>query len=604
MSSLLQRFKTYFTVDHIPSWLTGLAFVTGLSLVFIVPPFQKADEIVHFYKSIAVASGQLHCGATAEPGLIGYTIPRYLHELPEKTRATYILSHPNAIFPLELYTLLWQENTRYQPAIEPASCTLPLVYYLPSGLLLFPLVQLSAPSVVIFFVGRLVNFLLAFAITLFALKRAPASYRWLVLIVLCLPMTVFQFSSYSKDWATLSIGLLFFVELLRMKFSQTPSYKHLFFVGILSALLVLSRPTYVPLVFLMLLYLPKVKLKKYRRSALLMFGLPIVSGVAFLYLFAAPLWNKFLFLWNQPYVDQVDARLQLLHIAQHPWQFLHVLWTTLEKDWYFYWNSMIGILGWLDYGLPKIVYTIYYCLFFCIVWKHIPHSTAFSRKEIRSFTIIVASTFFLILFSHYIFSTAVAAGHIVGVQGRYFIPLLPFVFIALSGTYYYWKKQLAVLIGVGIVLITVGTTIHRYYTNDADYISSASSDPTAQTKNAARLQVSSETIVKTEVSPDAYVVGLRLYLSDKQSPSLQPYLIRLYNPTCTAEQWSQAIAAPDLIDRAYIDVQIPLFIADSAPLCWSLAPLQSDLGEKTYLTVPLVNGTNEPVVSPLYLYRD
>ncbi|RUT27023.1 hypothetical protein C0V97_02025 [Asaia sp. W19] len=89
---------------------------------------------------------------------------------------------------------------------------------------------------------------------------------------------------------------------------------------------------------------------------------------------------------------------------------------------------MIGVLGWIDVVLPAWFYDLTALVLIAVLvsgWR--AGLDARSLLNSSFITLILAGSIFLIFLLEYITFTPVGADYVFGVQGRYFIPLLPFM---------------------------------------------------------------------------------------------------------------------------------------------------------------------------------
>lgn len=88
--------------------------------------------------------------------------------------------------------------------------------------------------------------------------------------------------------------------------------------------------------------------------------------------------------------------------------------------------QIVGVLGWLDTVLSNYIYKLYYCLFILSILFYIYYFKLDTKLFILS-SCVILSCIFLIFFALYITWTPMNSSAVEGVQGRYFIPLLPLI---------------------------------------------------------------------------------------------------------------------------------------------------------------------------------
>jgi len=122
---------------------------------------------------------------------------------------------------------------------------------------------------------------------------------------------------------------------------------------------------------------------------------------------------------------------QLIYILANPIEYSVVMMRTFTLYYQFYWHQFIGVLGWLDTPLPKHIIFLYFAvlLFFSLSDNH--NYVIISLKKKTIVFISVICSVILISTVLYLQWNSVAKNIIGGIQGRYFIPLSPLVFLLL-----------------------------------------------------------------------------------------------------------------------------------------------------------------------------
>ncbi|MBF9196439.1 DUF2142 domain-containing protein [Microvirga terrestris] len=164
-------------------------------------------------------------------------------------------------------------------------------------------------------------------------------------------------------------------------------------------------------------------------------------------------------------VIQTTPSDQLAFLLSHPLEIPGIAFSTLYRLSYAYLKQMIGVLGWLDAPLPQGVYLIlYFGLATTLAMEGL------SLKPLLRWTFLVglAASAAMIFVSLYLIWTPLGSlGPIEGVQGRYFLPLLPFLVFLVPKPKHLASEGLKISVFTicGLVggLATVATIIKRYY---------------------------------------------------------------------------------------------------------------------------------------------
>ncbi|HIG42690.1 MAG TPA: DUF2142 domain-containing protein [Gammaproteobacteria bacterium] len=389
-----------------------LVFLISLVISSIIPPFQSPDEFAHFQRAYFISQGETNL--IVRDGVIGGEIdPAYL-----KYQAYYggIARHSNkgitaSRIGMSKYVEWSDERTFLQHFT-----TTPYMFavYLPQAIAIklgqslnFSIdatYKLARLSILFFVVLCLVK---AFTIT------QPGM---MVLTLLFMPMTLFQFGSATVDGFSIALSVLI-LSIFSRSIRSEGSISRVEFAMMMIALVIVttSRLYMLPLILLPIFMVAKGRDK----SDIFILGLT-VSIIVWWFGFG---WVHSIDTSVQ--YEQTRAEILEFYLRQ-PLQFIEVLSNTLIRLGGFYVDGFIGILGWLDTRFSTAFYqTSTYFLGLAFV-------LSFSFKQIRenalgSATLILVSvaSCFLVFVALLISAPGHPAIVISGVQGRYFmIPAL------------------------------------------------------------------------------------------------------------------------------------------------------------------------------------
>lgn len=288
--------------------------------------------------------------------------------------------------------------------------------------------------IIVYFIGSLVKLnpfllfiLLRFVglavwafLTYFAIKIIPKG-KWFLAVLAILPMTLFIATTVTAD--NIANGLVFLGVAMIFNAVVHPSsltkrYTFLLFLVIL--LTGVTKPTFF-VVALLLLILPKPTFtsKKILRIASIAL---IVLTMLFTILWQL-LMNKYLFVIP---IEGVNTISQLKFILRKPVSFGRIIWntylTTRSNSLY---TGFVGIFGWLTVPLPIwIIFGWLYILFKAIGVKLQNYKKYFSNFQIAILVITPMLLFLLLSLALYINWSPVKYDVILGLQGRYYIPII------------------------------------------------------------------------------------------------------------------------------------------------------------------------------------
>lgn len=390
------------------------AAVAVPAVALLMPPFQAADELNHAERADQIASGGLVAtryggdttsGGTVDLGLARLAAPfdgiRFQPENKE-TRAMAdqaasvgwgnrgVSSFPNtAIYPPFLYL----------PAALGLRLGRGVGVSMLHGLLLARLLQATASIVV--------------AATAIALSGGFAP---LLFALCCLPMTLSLFGSVSQDGPMIATAALASMLLARPGVSGRG-----FVPGCIAlALVAMARPAYLPLCLLPLL-LPALPLRARLAGAggtiAAVLGWTVLAGRVTLF---------------RPSAAQVAGQLHALSL--HPGIWTMLVRSTLRVQWHEgcpYCRQFIGVLGWLDTPLPDPYYALTALVLLAALLSSAAVATPVPGINRAGAALLIGSAVVAVFALQYLSWSPIGGGTIEGVQGRYFLPLLPFLALTL-----------------------------------------------------------------------------------------------------------------------------------------------------------------------------
>ena len=272
--------------------------------------------------------------------------------------------------------------------------------------------------------ARLFNLLTYIGLTYLSIKIIPV-YKTFMLAVGLLPMSIYQASSISAD-AIINGFLFLFIALIVQLTLQAKkiSLIQLILPSFLLYIVYLAKPAYLP-VALLIFMIPVAKYQRLsaRIMQILIFLGVTVSAAGLLFAFFSG--RLMLAEGNPVYPDQLTFVLHNLIPTVRI--FLHTLSQNAVQ--YMVW---LNTLGWLTYSLGFLVFAIPIFL----VWIGlVDHDESMQINLLQKILILLAlgGTVAAIFIGLYIYDDVneIGGSLMLGVQGRYFIPLfiLPFLLI-------------------------------------------------------------------------------------------------------------------------------------------------------------------------------
>lgn len=385
------------------------AFLFGILLILITPPFQSVDEANHFFRSYAVSQGQFI--SIKENNNVGSFLPKSLFELNQKfsylekdisKQITYEnLKETLKINDNETVFINYPNTALYSPAA-----------YIPQtfGILAGKIFKL--PPILLFYLARLFNLITYCILGYYAIKSTPFLKLAAALILLC-PMNLSLGASCSTDVTLIGVSILLFAKILQYKYSkENLSAKQAVLLGICLFILALTKHNFyfIPLIFL----IPKENFsKKYYLPCII---LPAILGCL--------IWTQAVSGLYVPLNPKANMYEQISFIINNPVKYtLILILSTIVKAFRLFITS-IGVLGCQDTKLDNITYIIYPIL----LWLSIVYSGAkqYIIKLNDKILIISTATLAYIIITTYLYLAWSKVGGLIieGLNGKYYTPLL------------------------------------------------------------------------------------------------------------------------------------------------------------------------------------
>ena len=304
------------------------------------------------------------------------------------------------------------------------------------GILLGRALNLS--GIVVFFLGRLFNFLFAFALIVLAVRLLPVGKNIMMAVAL-LPMTLHVLGSYSYDAGIIGLSFLLIALLVRLLFQeQEASRKYLVATCVTAVLLAPCKIVYVPICLLALCvpakrFSSKREMLIWKASMLVLpiccIGLLRMSNIAHVSGADGSSGQTVVRFGNE-----TGTYYKMTDVVQRPLHTVYVFLRTLYEnaDTYFF-TTVGGALASMNGNIfAKNVQVFAYALLLGLATiPSVDDNGTLKRRErlvsLGIFVMVAVATMLALMVSW----TFVTEDVISGVQGRYFLPVLPLLLFAL-----------------------------------------------------------------------------------------------------------------------------------------------------------------------------
>lgn len=274
--------------------------------------------------------------------------------------------------------------------------------------------------------------------------------QMLLFCTLAMPMSVSLGASLNQDGLIIASSALAMALLTRPTtaiglasiWRDTPRLLAAALIGSIA----LTKPPYLPLAGMLLLPLPAWKLRRVWGERVGLGLIVTAATLAWAWLtvrnVATPVyWGQAEAgpLWPGPrpaMFPGTDMAAQLQVLMAKPSRFLKLPWRSLRSTPYI-WDEAIGALGSLDVWLPRWLYRLWTgalaaAVLGDLIWRR-PDAAMLPRRQAAWPLLLIVVIWLGIYLSQYLTWSRVGAELVDGPQGRYFLPLLPVLALALPG---------------------------------------------------------------------------------------------------------------------------------------------------------------------------
>ncbi len=287
-----------------------------------------------------------------------------------------------------------------------------------------------------------------------------AEGKYFIALVGALPMTLHQFASSSPDGILIAGSLLMFSLTITSLVRSKVTLPTLIGVAALGALTAATKLPYLPMALAALSILWWIEWQSSKKRLRYLIACTAVIGISLL-------WTGISNAGSVRHSSriQIDSGAQIAFLLSHPLEIPVIAFSTLYTHLPSYLSQIIGVLGWLDAPLPRAAYFILgFGLAVILAIEGMPVKPLLRWIVLAGFAASVA----MIFVSLYLIWTPLGSrGPIEGVQGRYFLPILPFLVFLIPKPKHLTSEglKLSIFTLCGLVggVATVATIIKRYY---------------------------------------------------------------------------------------------------------------------------------------------
>ena len=408
-----------------------LSLAFGSLVAIVLPPLRGPDEISHFLRIYSYARGELLPVAEVD-GRKGIFVDRKLYQQLSffKSAGERFATPRDKDVRYGQVMALYRDagniiDDSDQAAIFAAFAGTegytPIAYlpYIPAAAV-GRLLRLDFPDLLLLM--RLFGIAAFTALAAYAIRVSPA-LKWGFVLIAMLPVSLYNRSVLSADGAALSSALV--ITALCLRAARKSAAGSIWKRSLWMTFCALSKQPQIVFVLLELMTCRLRDLRQRWRSGLIVILPCLILSPLWVLAVSAEVgaWRLQMDRYHPP--EEFNPLWKLHYMWEHPLHFPMAVWTTFTDWGDRLWPELIGILGWQDIWLRSWIYPVLTVLLLFVAVQRLQldgvtrvRVAALSGLTVLAYVVVVYLIFFLTY-------TPLDVDHVRGVQGRYFIIVLP-----------------------------------------------------------------------------------------------------------------------------------------------------------------------------------
>ena len=396
-----------------------MLLIFGVPMILFIPPGAGYDEEDHLVRVWELSAFSLIPGQLSAQEL---RYPAMFRDLAYRQQANSGLIDSDfwvryAHTPLDEHGFVRRElktKSVYSPAL-----------LLPQAITIRLGRSANLPALPVFYAGRLASLLSYLILVWLALLWMPFG-KWILAVLALTPMALFQAATITPDAISNGIGFLFIAGVLKLSQVKEIRWRECGWLILLIFLLFLTKVNLTALILLPFLLIPPTRFPQ-KKIYITLLGASVV-----LFMIEVGGWNliatKFS---NALLANNADAGAQLRYILAHPLIFPTILLKDPFINGWAYLQGWINGYGYFFWTAPQIVSVFFFfslgaALFIDSIREQV------NRNDRIIFLLVFAAGYLATAVPLYLTFTTVGLNELLGVQGRYFVPLALLPVLALA----------------------------------------------------------------------------------------------------------------------------------------------------------------------------
>jgi uncharacterized membrane protein len=311
-------------------------------------------------------------------------------------------------------------------AYETRSVLFPLVYAPQAAMMALLGRVLDAPVSLIYYLLR-ASYLAVYAMLVYFAIRVIPTGKWILTVLALSPASIVLASTISPDSTTMGAAMLFVAWMLRLSSRQpSPLSRKEILLTLGLVILVASMKIAVLFVGVLVLLRPRDFSSRRAWATFAVVVLSLVTAVFVVWTYAVSLQTEF-----APAIEAADPMAQARYALGHPGLVAGAVWGDLVAHGGRYLQEMIGVSGYAYWKMPAFVYWLYPPLVLLALLSDGAGGTLDRRRRAILLGVGLVHTLGVMMVL-YLTLSPVGAQAILGIQGRYFLPGLPYLLLGLT----------------------------------------------------------------------------------------------------------------------------------------------------------------------------
>lgn len=427
-----------------------LATIFGITMMFIIPPFNVPDEGAHFNKSFEYTLNHKDAKCNLPESVENFRY-KYEHGSYDYDAKLNFKSYFSDLLENGNYKKTSNNTRGYGNTIN-----LPVLAYVPSIITFAVLRIMNASPFILFFSGRFANLMIMIIICYYSLINLPR-FKNIIFVVALLPIFLHQGMGINQDWLTNAMGIAIIAYIIKIKYLYDKiKIKNILILSVMAVSIAFCKFGYF-FVTLLALAIPNDKFKNKKIG--IIFKVLIIIVPAFIaYLQNSGAIN------DAANVESENNYYALSYAIENPFKIIKIFWNTFVQrgklDLLSGLSDGFGIsTKWLDSIASFIVGNT--CLILILTAKNEDEKKI--KLSERIFLFLTFGVIFGVIYCSLFFTWTVKGSETVsGLQPRYFIIPALLLYMSLDNDILRINKKHKTTIQVVSLLImyfTIFTTL-------------------------------------------------------------------------------------------------------------------------------------------------